>query len=270
MKLSFTTAGCPGRSWRNIMALAEELAMKGVEIRGVGDEIYAPNIPEFSGENLEKTKAQLERSGICIPALDSTCALALPSASAAAMIEAKAYIDLASRLGAPYVRVMSTEKAQPTPGDLDLCAEQYEKICRYAEGKGVTPLMETNGILAKSSDMAAFMARIESENKGVLWDIHHPFRYFGEAPEETAKNIGPLVRHVHVKDSLKVGDEIKYKMMGHGDVPVFDAVRQLKAMGYDGFISLEWLKRWNPELEEPGIVFAHYKGFMDMIFNYDF
>ena len=70
-----------------------------------------------------------------------------------------------------------------------------------------------------------------------------------------------------MKDSLKINGEIKYKMMGYGDVPVMQAMDELKKSGYDGFISLEWLKRWNPDLQEPGIVFAHYKSYMDFILS---
>ena len=107
----------------------------------------------------------------------------------------------------------------------------------------------------------------ESENKGVLWDVHHPYRFFDETPETTFQNLGSLVKHVHVKDSLKINGEIKYKMMGYGDVPVMQAMDELKKSGYDGFVSLEWLKRWNHDLQEPGIVFAHYKSYMDFILS---
>ena len=58
---------------------------------------------------------------------------------------------------------------------------------------------------------------------------------------------------------------VRYKLMGYGDVPVENAVLALKNIGYDGFLSLEWVKRWNPELEEPGIVFAQYKNYMKEI-----
>ncbi len=267
MKLSFTTAGCPGWSWNEIFAITKDIGFDGVEIRGVGDELYAPSIPEFGGDQLEKTKARLAEANLTVPVLDSTCALAVDAVKEAAMIEAKAYINLAEKLGAPYVRVMPTEKAHPTHADLELCKQQYEAVCEYGAAKGVTPIMETNGVLADSAMMRRFMDGVESENKGVLWDVHHPYRFFDETPETTFQNLASLVKHVHVKDSLKINGEIKYKMMGYGDVPVMQAMDELKKSGYDGFISLEWLKRWNPDLQEPGIVFAHYKSYMDFILS---
>ena len=54
-------------------------------------------------------------------------------------------------------------------------------------------------------------------------------------------------------------------MMGYGDVPVFDALKILKTASYSGFITLEWVKRWNKELQEPGIVFYHYVSYMNYL-----
>ena len=36
-------------------------------------------------------------------------------------------------------------------------------------------------------------------------------------------------------------------------------------MSYDGTVSLEWVKRWNPDLEEPGIVFAHFMSYITFL-----
>lgn len=267
MKLAFTTAGCPGWTFDEIFAAATDLNMDGIEIRGVGDEMYAPDCPCFSLSERAGTMERMEKAGLIFPVLDSAAAIGVPGGSDAAMIEARAYIDLAQALRAPYVRVMITPRAEPTPADQDLCLENYRALCAYAAGKGVTPLLETNGIFADSGVLARFMEQAGCDNAGVLWDIHHPYRYFGEAPETTVGNLGSLIRHVHVKDSVNKDGLLQYRMMGYGDVPVLDAVRALHSKGYDGMISLEWLKRWNPDLQEPGIVFAHYKNYMDFIFT---
>ena len=61
--------------------------------------------------------------------------------------------------------------------------------------------------------------------------------------------------------------KVEYRMMGYGDVPVFDALKLLREGGYEGYISLEWVKRWCPDLQEPGIVFAHYATYMRYLIN---
>ena len=267
MKLAFTTAGCPGWTFDEIFAAATDLSMDGIEIRGVGDEMYAPDCTCFSPAERGKTMERMKKANMVFPALDSAAALGVPGGSDAAGIEARAYVDLAAVLNTPYVRVMVTPRAEPTPADLDLCLENYRALCAYAVDKGVTPLLETNGVFADSASLATFMDKVGCDNVGVLWDVHHPFRYFGESPEKTVANVGKYIRHIHVKDSVLKDGMLQYRMMGYGDVPILDAMKALNAIGYEGMISLEWLKRWNPDLQEPGIVFAHYKNYMDFIFT---
>lgn len=267
MKLSFSTLGCPRWSWQDVLTTAKDLGFDGVELRGLGDEMYAPKIPEFAPQNLAQTKADLAEKGLVIPILTSAAVLADKERAQASFVEACAYIDLASAMGVPYVRVMGTGEPHITLGDLRLAAGLYGQLCEYAEPRGVVPLIETNGDLSSSAAMRSLIRRAGSKNSGVLWDVHHTVRFGGEMPVETIANIGNFIKHVHVKDSVMVGSKPEYRMMGYGDVPLADTLIMLKAMRYDGFVSLEWVKRWNPDLQEPGIVFAHYKSYMDTLLN---
>jgi sugar phosphate isomerase/epimerase len=38
-----------------------------------------------------------------------------------------------------------------------------------------------------------------------------------------------------------------------GDVPVRESLAALCAAGYDGLLTVEWEKRWHPELAEPEV-----------------
>ncbi|MFA5657719.1 MAG: TIM barrel protein, partial [Oscillospiraceae bacterium] len=156
-------------------------------------------------------------------------------------------------------------KPQPEEADFDCAVNAFQRICDYAGDKAVTVLIETNGMLAKSSVMADFIRKTNRENCGVLWDIHHPFRFFGESPKTTFDNIGQYVKYVHVKDSLMENGRVKYKMMGQGDVPVSKALKLLKDNGYSSFVTLEWVKRWCPDLEDAGIVFSHFSNYISNI-----
>ena len=44
MKIAFSTLGCPGWSWDEIFATAKDMGLYGIEIRGVGNEMFAPKI----------------------------------------------------------------------------------------------------------------------------------------------------------------------------------------------------------------------------------
>lgn len=265
MKLAFSTLGCPGWSFKEIISTARDAGFDAIEIRGIGEQMYAPAIPEFSDEKIDETLRLLSAVRLRVPVLTSGAALAEPEKAQASFDEACAYIKLASRLGAPYVRVMGTGAPQPETGDWALAGRLYADLCAFAAPLGVTPLLETNGELAFSPKMAELMSAFGGANAGVLWDVHHTVRFAGESPEQTVEQLGGLIRHVHLKDSVIQNGKPAYRMMGYGDIPVPEAVAALEKQGYEGYFCLEWVKRWNPDLQEPGIVFSHFKSYMDTL-----
>ena len=267
MKLSFSTLGCPRWSFDEMLAIAKDLKIDGIELRGLGNDMYAPAFPIFSAASIDATKEKLKGRGIVIPILTSGAYFADADTADNSVGEACAYIDLTEKLGVPYIRVMAEPTPEPSNGDLALAAKKYAQVCDYAKGSGVTPLIETNGKLASADAMLDFLKATNRENAAVLWDIHHTVRYFGEAPEVTAGKLGGLIKHVHIKDSTVKNDAVEYRAMGYGDIPAQDALKALADNGYEGFISLEWVKRWNPDLEEPGLVFAIFCNYMNYLLN---
>ena len=51
-------------------------------------------------------------------------------------------------------------------------------------------------------------------------------------------------------------------MMGEGDLPVDNMIQALRSLNYEGFVSLEWVKTYLPDLESPGIVFPQFANYM--------
>lgn len=260
MKLSFSTLGCPSWNLAEIFTTAKDLGYNGVEIRGVDRELYAPDMKAFSTDK-EKTLAELKRLGIQISMFTSAATLAMHGKKDEAINEAKAYIDLAHELNVPYVRVLSTDTPYFDGGDIDLCRKNLEVVADYANGKGVTVLMETNGLMVDTKKLAGVLDDVGGP-VGALWDVHHPYRFGDEYIGQTLDNLGERIKYVHLKDSVIAGCSPKYKMMGYGDIPLEEAVNSLLSKGYDGYFTLEWVKRWNKDLEEPGVVFAQYVNYM--------
>lgn len=259
MKLCFSTIGCPDWKIGEIVTTAKDLGYDGIEIRGIRGEINATVMREFN-EDFDKTQKLLDDTGVKIAMLTSGASLANHN-DEDAVDEAKAYIDLAVRLGVPFVRVMSTDKPYFDGGDLDLCLKRYREVLDYANGKNVIPLMETNGLFVDTALLSRFL-NDAGEGSGALWDVHHPFRFNDESVDTTIKNLGSKIKYVHLKDSVIEKGKVAYKMMGYGNVPLKEAVTALKDNGYDGYCTFEWVKRWNKELEDAGIVFAHYANYM--------
>ena len=264
MKISFSTLGCPRWTWPEITATACDLGYQGVEMRGVGKDISVPTIPAFSDANLPRTMTELERLNLTIPCLDSDCCIHLRDSEETTDAEIKAYVELAEKLHCPYVRIMATA---PVPQPVRTVDEGYvrERAVRLGEmarRHGVKLLIETHGVWSNSEKLARLLSMIASDSVGALWDVHHPYRFAGEAPATTYSNLKPWLCHTHFKDSNKAGDGYRYSLPGFGDLPLEEIVGVLRDGGYDGFYSLEWVKRWDITLEEPGIVFAHYAHYM--------
>ena len=263
MKTCFSTLGCPEWSFSDIVSVASDLGYNGIEFRGVQNELYAPNIDAFTPAHAQATRTRLEQLSLQISCLASSCNLNVDDD----VDKAKAYVNTASLIGAPYIRLLGD--LEPAPSDdvsLKVVVGNLLEIADYAKDKNVTPLIETNGFFAKTKSLGTlFRKELAGENVGILYDIHHPYRFFNENPAYTIDNIAPFVRHVHLKDSVMSGKKINYKMIGEGDIPVAETIRLLNYAGYQGFYSLEWVKRWDLSLEEPGIAFAHFKEFMDDI-----
>ncbi len=270
MKFAFSTLGCPDWSWNDILSTAKDMGFDGIEIRGIQNELYAPHVKQFRHENLPETLARLEQLKLPVVCLTSACYLFQKAAKDQMRREGRAYIDLAETLHVPYIRVMGDKNPQPEEPVADaFVAEGLQALSEYAKGKHVTLLIETNGAYA---DSARLMSLLElagnQENIGVLWDIHHPFRYFGEPPKATYEILGKKIKYLHVKDSvIEPNGGLKYKMMGQGDIPISEALQVLTDHGYDGYISLEWVKRWYADLEAPGVVFMQFMNYMQRFFT---
>ncbi len=264
MKISFSTLGCPRWSLKEIMATAVDLGYQGIEVRGVGKDISVPSVPDFAGENLPGTLATLSRLNLSIPCLDSDCCIHLRENEQAVTAEIEAYAALAQKLGTPYVRVMATA---PVPQPVGTVDEAYVRdravaLGELAKAYGVKLLIETHGVWSDSEKLARLLSLISSPSVGALWDMHHPYRFMGEKPQTTVDNLKPWLWHTHMKDSQRAEGGYRYTLPGFGDVPLAECVRTLEAAGYQGYYSLEWVKRWDTTLEEPGIVFAHFANFM--------
>ncbi len=279
MKLSFSTLGCPDWRFAEMLSTGADLGYTGIEIRGVADEIYAPKIPQLRTEELDRTAAALSRLGLEIPVLTSGAYLTDNPNMAAAEFEVKDYVMLAAAMNVhgmktPYVRLLGEkgpDTEHPSEEEKAKTLATYMELCRFAAPFGVTLLVETNGYMAETKVLKEFMEAVEAAgitNAGVIWDVHHTYRYYNESPAESYGNIKKYIKHTHFKDSV-VGrnGKLSYMLCGYGDLPIEEAVALLRDGGYEGYYSYEWVKRWSKELAEPGIAFYSYANYMRMLLD---
>jgi sugar phosphate isomerase/epimerase len=122
----------------------------------------------------------------------------------------------------------------------------------------VTVLLESHGDFTDSPTLKRILTTANSAHAALLWDAHHTFVEGHEDPETTWRELGPWIRHTHLKDSRVVNGERHYVLTGRGDVPVKRQIEILQKGGYSGYFCFEWEKLWHPELEDPAIAFADY------------
>lgn len=263
MKISFSTLGCPDFSWPEIYAMAKDFGFDGIEVRGVGNYVYAVEAPPFTAKNIEATVKKLKALSLEIPCVGTGCALKDFTKREENIKEIEAYIKLAQKLNSPYIRILGDLKAEPQ-GEVDdeVVIEQLKYLAPQAESAGVTLLVETNGVYGDTARLKRLLDTVGSDFVAALWDINHPYRYFAEEPETTVQNLGAYIKHVHAKDSVMQDGKTVYKMMGEGDLPIEDILLGLRTINYEGYVSFEWLKRWAPDLSDAGIVFPHFANFM--------
>lgn len=257
MKFSFSTLGCPNWMWAEITSAALDLGYNGIELRGLGEDLYVPQIKIFQPENIAKTAAALKKQRLEISCVASDSLFHDKTQNVEETFPA--YIDMAHALDCRHIRVLCDTWGHPGENvDLELAKKRLIALAPYAAERNVTLLVETNGVLSDTRVLKDFIESIAHPNVQVLWDINHPVRNFNEKPDVTWGNVGKYVRHLHLKDSVVEDGKLVYKMLGYGDLPIVGALKLLEDNGFDGYLSLEWTKRWNDELEDAGIVFAHF------------
>ncbi len=268
--IAFSTLGCPAWDLPRIVEFAHQHGFSAIELRGLQGTLDLPSHALFASDHIEQTKKEIRDHKLRIACVSSSANLYMEDSEKRAkeLADARRFIDLASTLGAPYVRVFGG-KAQsdnaPVPDDSTKArvAAGLRELGQYAGPKSVTVIIESHDHFTSSATLKDVLKAADSEHVGLLWDAHHTFAASNEDPEFTVKQVGPWIRHTHLKDSVGKGEDRKYVLTGTGNVPIERQIKALQSIGYKGFYCFEWEKVWHPDLADPEIAiadFAHVVG----------
>ncbi len=259
MKLAYSSLACPGWTIEEAVAATVRYGYEAIEWRLADGQTIEPDVPAETRYRLRKAPATRE---IEIACLDTSCRIVQgsPEACATVIKEGMRMIDLAAELGAPFVRVFGGELPANTTraAMLGSAAEVLYTLGIYGSVCGVTVALETHDAWTRSEDVQALMRAVALPSVKVLWDAHHTYRS-GEAPGQTLATLGDTIAYVHLKDSRLNEDNPDphswtYCLLSEGDVPLREICSVLKHAGYDGYLSLEWEKKWHPEIAEPEVI----------------
>jgi sugar phosphate isomerase/epimerase len=262
LPIGFSTLGSPGWDWIRTLDFAAEHGFAAVELRGLRETMDLSKLAEFQPDRIAQSRQQLRDRKLVVACLGASVTLHEQDAAkrATAMAETRRFIDVASALGTPYVRVFGDRFV---PGlsredSLAYVARGLRELGEYALPRKVTVLLESHGEFVDSPTLLALMKLANHPGVALLWDAHHTF-VAGESTETSVRELGPYIRHTHLKDSVPAGASGRtYVLSGSGEVPMRRQIEALARIGYSGYYSFEWEKRWHPEIEEPEIAIAQY------------
>jgi sugar phosphate isomerase/epimerase len=256
MKLAYSSLACPGWTIEEAVAAAARYGYAAIEWRLADGEIIEPGASAQVRRRLRNVPIA---HGIEIACLDTSCRVtrASPAERAATIEEGQRMIEMAAELGAPYLRVFGGALPAGTTRAalLGPAAEVLHALGTYGTQYGVTVALETHDAWARSEDVLALLEAVALPEVKVLWDAHHTHRS-GESPAQTLAVLGDAIAYVHLKDSRSSNGkpgEWTYCLLNEGSVPLREICSLLKQAGYDGYLSLEWEKKWHPEIAEPEV-----------------
>lgn len=262
MKLSTTTLGCPDWDLVTILRRVGKYGYDAVDFRGLQEQMDITQLPAFTTE-IAKTKSLLKENMLHISCFSSSCRflLGLKDDAQKHLDEAIRYLEVAHKFNTPFIRIFDGKfaKNRSKRDQIEASLKLYEPALNLAGKYKIILAIETHDGLVHSSDMKQVIEMAANPYFGILWDVNHPYRKAGETVETTIEQIGEYIVYVHIKDVI-VDTQRKCRLVltGKGTNPIKKCIKLLKGVGYDGYLTLEWEKRWHPEIEPPEVAFPHY------------
>jgi fatty-acyl-CoA synthase len=271
LKFSFSTLGCPNWSLEQLIKNAVDYGYDGLELRLLDGEVLDPI---SDAAKIRQAVARIRESGLDVCALDTSCRFNFSQREEPEhnITDARHWIALAQELQVGLLRIFGgsiNEQPQPSIEQQNAWTiEALREIARTAEQARVVVALETHDAFSSPHRVATVLQAVNSPYVKALWDSHHPYKT-GASAEEVIKTLaGHFARLVHIKDARrKEADANSWQLvlMGEGEIPVREMLLGLRQYGYDGYVSVEWEKKWHPEIEEPEVALPQHMNWLKQI-----
>ena len=183
----------------------------------------------------------------------------------------KAHIDEAAKLGAVDFRCDCANFRRPIEQntiekfieELPDITYAYEHLCEYGKARNIRILIENHGFHANGADRVRLILKnVSSDNFGHQLDVGN-YICVDDAPEASVRKMLPFASTVHMKDFYvrskysdpgdatqfdcsgswfrsSGGKYLRGSILGQGDLPIAEIIRDIKASGFDGNIYIEY------------------------------
>ncbi len=252
MKFAFSTVSCPKWDFETVLARAKEYGYDGVEIRGFLNEAILTATNVFLTDP-NKIKDQFASAGVEIACLASSIAFSGKKKIDAELAgDLKKFIDTASALGTPLVKVFDTQvKAGQTRSSAGAAMGDWLlPIADYAADHDVTIVIENALSFRQSKEMWTIIDRLSHPAIACCWDVFNA-ALIGESPLISVPTLNSRIAYTQIKDAKFGPLGASYCKLGQGDVKGDQFITRLRGIGYTGYVTVEWEKAWLPGLAEP-------------------
>lgn len=174
---------------------------------------------------------------------------------AAALADIKGAVDAAALLGAKVVRVFAGDAAEGIDCEQGKAwvVEGLVEAAAYARSREIILCLENHGVFAgKSEQVKELIQQVDSPALRSTFDMGN-FLLVDQQPGPAFQELAPFVSHVHAKDFKLAteGDAGAHRALSgrafyvgvaptEGDAGVADIVSRLDAIGYMGWMSVEY------------------------------
>ena len=239
------------------MALGEWLAFAR-EIGLDGTECSLAFVEPIGKASPDELRRMCDRVGIAVSMVTCHPDFTHPDAAERArqLEDMRRNLEIAVRLGAPLARVLWAQR-HPGVSDEQGLAWATEGLSRLAEDGdrlGVRLALEnhTKSFFWQHFDFAqqsrVFLRIVDGlrdSSVGINFDSANPL-VAGEDPLEIFEQVKDRLAILHVADTDQRG-EFKFCRIGTGLAPIGEIFRRARAIGYDGWVSIEEASRSGPD-----------------------
>lgn len=244
------------------LAQAKELGADGVQIYAKGENW---NLLAFSDAELTALRDECKKIGLEVSAVCGDLgghAFQEKEADSQRIVQTKRIMDIAKFLGSSVVTChIGTVPEDPAHERFQIMKEAVGNVVRYGESIGVTLAVETGPETAVT--LKRFIDAVGSKGLGVNYDPANLKMVLDEDVVKGAGILGPHIVHTHAKDGVhyakcdpfrvynsfaeggfealvaETGQLFAEVPLGEGQVPWDEYLAALRAIPYDGYLTIE-------------------------------
>lgn len=234
-----TAAEQCGQSADGMINYAASLGYKGADVRwSVKDSL--------GGEAVIRSAKDLHRGGMCVSCVYRYCVLS----GAYSEADMRDFFKTVAEVGCSQAMIIPGNYKGDRVAELAAIVSRLRELCDMAEEYGVTVTTEdfdnVNAVVSGVSAADYILQRVPK--LGFTLDTGN-FICFGDDPLDAVKVFGNRITHVHLKDRsytpITEGDGkaefagLYPSPIGEGFLPIRECIKELKNIGYDGFVTAE-------------------------------